>query len=193
MSPNPAGLEPAFCFLSPGELNAVTSSPTAGCLPGSTHDAVDKAEYQRIAEEREATKHHVLAMAEDIFERYMAGESMRLIAESMPFKISSNRLRDILLNNPDTREAYADIHIHRSHSLVEAAVDYAREAGMLGDAAGLRVAIDANLKVAAKINARDYGDKSKVELTGKDGGSLELKADLTLTAEQAYERLIKGK
>ncbi len=167
----------------------MTSSPTAGCLPGSTPDAVDKAEYQRIADEREATKHHVLAMAEDIFERYMAGESMRLIAESMPFKISANRLRDILLNNPDTREAYADIHIHRSHSLVEAAVDYAREAGMLGDAAGLRVAIDANLKVAAKINARDYGDKSRVELTGKDGGPVKMVA---LTDEQLMEIAAQG-
>lgn len=167
----------------------MTSSPTAGCLPGFNLNAVDKAEYARIAEEREEVKRQVLAMADDIFERYMAGESMRLIAESMPFKISSNRLRDILLNNPDTREAYADIHIHRSHTLVEAAVDYAREAGMLGDAAGLRVAIDANLKVAAKINHRDYGDKSKVELTGKDGGPVKMVA---LTDDQLMEIASRG-
>jgi hypothetical protein len=38
----------------------------------------------------------------------------------------------------------------------------------------------------------DYGDKSKLELTGKNGGALEIKADLTLTAEQAYERMVKG-
>ena len=54
-------------------------------------------EYKRIAEERAAIKRQVLAMADEIFERYMAGESMRLIAESMPFKVTGNRLRDILL------------------------------------------------------------------------------------------------
>jgi hypothetical protein len=63
---------------------------------------------------------------------------------------------------------------------------------MIGDAAGYRVAIDVNLKVAAKIAPREYGDTSKLELTGKNGGALQIKADLTLTAEQAYERLIKG-
>mgnify|MGYP000175581978 CR=1 FL=1 len=33
---------------------------------------------------------------------------------------------------------------------------------------------------------------ASLELTGKNGGALEIKADLSLTAEQAYERLIKG-
>lgn len=150
---------------------------------------VDRTEYQKIAEERAAIKREVLARADEIFERYMAGESMRQIAESMPFKVAGWRLRDILLDNPDTRESYANIHIHRSHNLVDAAVDYAREAGMLGDAAGLRVAIDANLKVAAKINARDYGDKSKLELTGKDGGPMRIVA---LSDEQLMEIAARG-
>jgi phosphoheptose isomerase len=55
------------------------------------------------------------------------------------------------------------------------------------------VAIDTHFKMAAKLNAAAYGDTSKVELTGKDGGAVEIKADMTITAEQAYERLIKGK
>jgi hypothetical protein len=84
------------------------------------------------------------------------------------------------------------IGIERAHNLVDAALDYGRSAAAIGDSSGLKVAIDVNLKVAAKLNAAAYGDKSKVELTGANGGPLEMKADLSLTAEQAYERLIKG-
>lgn len=133
----------------------------------------------------------VLSVADEVFDRYVWGESFQAIADTLPFKVQGWKLRDILMSAEETRETYANANILRSHNLVEAALDYGRQAASLGDAAGLRVAVDTNLKIAAKLNTA-YSDKASLELTGKNGGALEIKADLTLTAEQAYERLIKG-
>lgn len=136
-------------------------------------------------------KAQVLLVADEVFDRYVWGESFQAIADTLPFKVQGWKLRQILMESDETRETYVNANILRSHSLVEAALDYGRSAAAQGDAAGLKVAIDTNLKVAAKLNAA-YNDKASLELTGKNGGALEIKADLSLTAEQAYERLIKG-
>lgn len=134
----------------------------------------------------------VIKIADEIFDRYVEGESFLQIARSLPFKIPSWKLRTILMESEETRDLYANAAINRAHYLVESAVDYGRDAAAIGDPAGLRTAIDVNLKVASKMAPREYGDTKKVELTGQNGGALEIKADLSLTAEQAYERLIKG-
>ena len=140
----------------------------------------------------EIIKRQVLAIADEVFDRYVWGESFQSIADTLMFKISGWKLRDILMNHPDTAPTYTNIGIHRAHNLVDASIDYGRRAAAIGDPAGLRTAIDTNLKVAAKLHAAEYGDRTKMELTGKDGKPLEIKADLSLTAEQAYERLIRG-
>lgn len=152
------------------------------------------AQAKRIAmsEREEALRAQVLDLADDIFDRYVWGESMDAIAASLPFKIPGWKLREVLMTDESTADLYANAMTIRSHNLIEASIDYGRQAAAIGDSAGLKVAIDANLKVAAKINPRTYGDLSKVELTGRDGAAMEVKADMTLTAEQAYERLIKG-
>lgn len=137
-------------------------------------------------------KAQVLEVAEHVFDEYVFGKSFQQIADELPFKIQGWKLRQILMDSEETCEQYSMAGIERAHNLVDASIDYARRAATLGDAAGLRVAIDTNLKVASKLHAAEYGDKSKLELTGKDGKALEIKADLSLTAEQAYERLIKG-
>lgn len=137
-------------------------------------------------------KAQVLEVAEEVFDRYVWGESFQEIADSLPFAVAGWKLRQILCDSEETAEQYTMLAILRSHNLVDAALDYGRKAAAIGDAAGLRAAIDVNLKVAAKLNAAAYGDKSKVEHTGANGRAIEIKADLSLTAEQAYERLIKG-
>lgn len=141
----------------------------------------------------EATKlkAQVLEVSEEVFDRYVWGESFQAIADTLPFKVSGWKLRQILMESEETEETYANANILRSHNLIEAALDYGRTAAAIGDAAGLRVAVDTNLKIAAKLNAA-YNDKATVEHTGKNGGAIEIMADLSLTAEQAYERLIKG-
>lgn len=140
----------------------------------------------------EQLKADVLAVADAVFDRYVWGESFQAIADTLPFKIPGWKLRQILMDSEETREQYAMAGIERAHNLVDASLDYARRAAAIGDSAGLRVAIDTNLKVASKLHAAEYGDKTKVEHTGANGRAIEIKADLSLTAEQAYERLIKG-
>jgi hypothetical protein len=140
----------------------------------------------------EQLKADVLEVADEVFDRYVWGESFQVIADSLPFKVPGWKLRQILMDSEETKEQYAMSGIERAHNLVDAALDYGRKAAAIGDAAGLRAAIDTNLKVAAKLHASAYGDKTKVEHTGANGRAIEIKADLSLTAEQAYERLIKG-
>jgi hypothetical protein len=137
-------------------------------------------------------KANVLAVADEVFDRYVWGESFQAIADSLPFKIQGWKLRQILMDSEETRDHYSMCGIERAHNLVDAALDYGRRAAAIGDSSGLKVAIDTNLKVASKLNAAAYGDKTKVEHTGANGKAIEIKADLSLTAEQAYERLIKG-
>lgn len=146
-------------------------------------------EAKRLADAK--LKADVIAVADDVFDRYVYGESFQAIADTLPFKVPGWKLRQILMESDETRPTYENANILRSHNLVEAALDFGRAAAAQGDAAGFKVAIDTNLRVAAKLNAA-YNDKASLELTGKNGGALEIKADLTLTAEQAYERLIKG-
>ena len=140
----------------------------------------------------EQLKAEVLFVADEVFDRYVWGESFQSIADSLPFKIAGWKLRQILMDSDETSEQYAMAGIERAHNLVDAALDYGRQAAAIGDASGLKAAIDTNLKVAAKLHAAAYGDKTKVEHTGANGKAIEIKADLSLTAEQAYERLIKG-
>lgn len=136
-------------------------------------------------------KADVLEVSDDVFDRYVWGESFQSIADTLPFKITGWKLRQILMESEETAEIYANANILRSHNLIDAALDYGRQAAAIGDSSGLKVAIDTNMKVAAKLNAA-YNDKAIVEHTGKNGGAIEVVADLSLTAEQAYERLIKG-
>jgi hypothetical protein len=134
---------------------------------------------QRTAAEQ--LKADVLAVADQVFDRYVWGESLQVIADSLPFKVQGWKLRQILCDSEETREQYAMAGIERAHNLVDAALDYGREAAALKDAAGLRLAVDVNLKVASKLHAAAYGDKSKVELTGANGGPVKL---LAMTDEE---------
>jgi hypothetical protein len=134
---------------------------------------------QRTAAEQ--IKADVLAVADQVFDRYVWGESLQVIADSLPFKVQGWKLRQILCDSEETREQYAMAGIERAHNLVDAALDYGREAAALGDAAGLRLAVDVNLKVASKLHAAAYGDKSKLELTGANGGPVKL---LAMTDEE---------
>ena len=131
----------------------------------------------------------VMKIADQIFDRYIDGESFYQIAKTLPFKCPSWKLRTILMEDEATRDLYTNAALNRAHGLVESAIDYGRQAAAIGDAAGLRTAIDVNLKVAAKMAPRDYGDTKKVELTGQNGGPIKLVA---LTDEQPMEIAARG-
>lgn len=144
---------------------------------GAPHTKVER-DAQRIL------RAQVMKIADQIFDRYIDGESFYQIAQSLPFKCPSWKLRTILMEDEATRDLYENAALNRAHGLVESAVDYGRQAAAIGDAAGLRTAIDVNLKVASKMAPREYGDSKKVELTGANGGPIKMVA---LTDEQLME------
>jgi len=133
-------------------------------------------------------KADVLAVADEVFDRYVWGESFQAIADTLPFKVAGWKLRQILMESEETRETYANANILRSHNLIDAALDYGRQAAAIGDAAGLKAAIDTNLKIAAKLNAA-YNDKATVEHTGANGGPIKL---LALTDEELLKIAAQG-
>lgn len=134
-------------------------------------------------------KRQVLEVAEQVFDRYIWGESFQAIADTLPFKITGWKLRQLLSTMPETIDTYVELGILRAHNLVDASIDYARQAAAIGDSAGLRVAIDTNLKVASKLHAAEYGDSKKVELTGANGGPVKL---LALTDEELLRVAAQG-
>lgn len=136
-------------------------------------------------------KAHVLEVADQVFDRYVWGESFQEIADSLPFAISGWKLRQILMDSEETADQYAMSGIERAHSLVDAALQYGRRAAAIGTESGLKAAIDVNLKVASKLHASAYGDKTKVEHTGANGGPIKLLAmtddELLKIASQAVK------
>jgi hypothetical protein len=148
---------------------------------------------QPAAAEREVLVSQVRSRLDEIVERYAAGESLSQIAASLRLGLTGLKLRFILLNTRDMEMAYRSSVAERAHTLVEESVLHGKTAAAIGDAAGLRVAIDTNLKVASKLLPSTYGDTSKLELTGAGGGSLKIDVDVTLTPDEAYARMVSGK
>jgi hypothetical protein len=144
-----------------------------------------------LALKRQEQVEAVRAVHLEMFDEYIRGERFYDLAKQYLPEISLTRLRYIIETDPEINEAWMSAGIERSHYLIEETLRNAKLAAAVGDAAGYRVAIDTHFKMAAKLNSK-YDDKSKVELTGANGKPLELKADITLTSEQAYDRLIKG-
>lgn len=131
-----------------------------------------------------ALKKQILESADEVFDRYVWGESLTAIADSLPFKVQAWKLRAVLIESAETGERFANIGVLRAHNLVDQAIEYGRQAASIGDSAGLKVGIDVNLKVASKLAPAEYGEKTKMELTGKDGGPLKL---LAMTDDQLLE------
>lgn len=78
----------------------------------------------------------------------------------------------------------------RAHALSEQAVEWGFEAAAIGDASGLKVAIDMAMKTAARVLPEVYGDTKKVELANPKGETFRLKADVSLTPADAYARMV---
>ena len=152
-----------------------------------------KANLKPRREARADTEGVILEMADAIMDQYVAGDSLSKIAETLPIPYPAWKLRNLLAEHPQTAARYLTLPLERAHYLADEAVEVAHEARMIGDSAGKRVASDVYMKTAARLAPSVYGDKAQVELSGKDGGAIEMKADMTLTAAEAYERLIKGK
>lgn len=136
------------------------------------------------------TRQQVIELADEVFDRYVWGESFQAIADSLKPKLNVPgwKLRQILMESEETKETYANANILRSHNLVEASLDYGRQAAAIGTEQGFKVAIDTQLKIAAKLNAA-YNDKASLEVTGKDGGPIKL---LAMTDDELLQIAAQG-
>lgn len=143
---------------------------------------------QLVRDQRAARRQAVLDRLDEILELYSSGHSFEQIVPLLKMTESSHFVRHVVCTY--AHKEYARAAKDRAHALVEKAVDVARQSIAIGDAAGYRVAVDTFLKVASKMAPEEYGDKARIEHTGADGGPMQ--AEVTLTAAEAYERLIKG-
>lgn len=141
---------------------------------------VHAAKLQQAEDRRNA----VLAHKDEIFEMFMDGHGFKTICERLDIKESPQYVRQTL--QVYARKEYIPATLSRAHSMVEEALETARLGKSLGDAAGLRLTVDTLLKVAGKIAPGEYGEKSKVEHTGADGGPIKM-----LAANMSDEQLAK--
>lgn len=135
----------------------------------------------------------VLARWDSIVALWAEGDSFVTIVSKLSMECSPASLRQAIALSPELVGQLNAVLALRSDSMVEQAVDWARDAARTGDPSGLKVGIDTFLKVASKVSPERYGDKSRVELTGANGGAIQTKADLTLSPADAYERMVSGK
>lgn len=136
----------------------------------------------------EELKSKILEVADEVFDRYVYGESFQVIADSLKFKVAGWKLRQVLMECEETRETYANANILRSHNLIEASLDFGRQAAAIGTESGFKVAIDVQLKIAAKLN-HAYSDKATLEHTGQGGGPIKL---LAMTDEELLKIAAQG-
>jgi hypothetical protein len=80
----------------------------------------------------------------------------------------------------------------KAEALVDEALQTAHEARGIGDAAGKKLAVDVFMKQAARLDPK-FHEATKIELTGRNGGALQVEADLTLTPAEAYAKMAFGK
>lgn len=105
---------------------------------------------------------------------YIEGLSMRQIVEQLRLNVSAASARSYL--STQHAEEYDRAMVERAHEMVERNAEDAALASANGDSSGLKTAIETRFKLAALYAPDAYGDKKRVELTGKDGGSIKLEA-----------------
>lgn len=145
--------------------------------------------HEQLRQQREMRRQKVLDRLDEILELYALGHSFEQIIGLLQLNESPNYVRQILQTT--CYKEFVAAYKNRAHSLVEKAVDVARQSIAIGDAAGYRVAVDTFLKVAAKLSPEDYGDKSRVEHTGRDGGPIKLQAS-TLSDDELAAIVARG-
>lgn len=103
---------------------------------------------------------------DEVFTRWEAGESMRSIAESMPIHVTPSTISYVMRSTPEWMMRYEAAQEFRAQELIERTVRIAEKGEQLGDAAGLRVASDTYMKLAAKLAPNKYGDKAQLQISG---------------------------
>ena len=145
-------------------------------------------------------------LADRICEQLADGNSLRSIcqAEGMPNRSTVARW---LATNEQFRDQYAHACEMRQEELFDQIIEIA-DTPQIGSksvskATGLeiteadmiehrRLQVEARKWALGKMAPKKYGDKVQQELTGADGGPIKTESNVTLSAEEAYKRLLNG-
>jgi len=119
------------------------------------------------------------AIADEICERVAEGEPLRPICreEHMPPK---RTVYDWINQNPEFAKKYAQARVDGFDAIAERLRMTARGKGdegggdSLGDVLRDKLIIETDLKLLAKWDPKRYGEKVHAELTGADGGPLQI-------------------
>ena len=126
----------------------------------------------------------------DILARHVTGESLQSIGETLPVPLTGTQIRRAISDAPDMLLSFNAIIEHRAHHFMEEAAKLAKQCADAGDVAGMKVAIDTYMKLAAKIAPGLYGDKATLELVGAGGGPV--KHTVEMSPEDAYKAMLGG-
>lgn len=133
--------------------------------------------YNRIMAKIEQT----LELEQSICSALSQGKS--LVSWCKENKISYNVVTGWLLSDANFATKYASAREAQIDHLAEEIIDISDNKDILPE--HKRVMVDSRKWYAGKLNAKKYGDKQQVELTGKDG------EPLSLRLIEAQQRLLK--
>jgi hypothetical protein len=121
-------------------------------------------------------------LIETVLQRMADGEVLSAVCDEMGFSISA--FSHYCLRNEELAARYTRAREMQAASM---ASDVVRIADEDPDPQRARVRTDARKWLAARIDPRNYGDRSQVAHTGADGGPIEIVS--TVRAEQAAAQL----
>lgn len=135
----------------------------------------------------------VFKVFDDILRMIAGGSSLwRASASKLP-GIDPARVRMIIHRHPDLLSRWNAIREYRADYWFESACDSAFALRTDTDHNGNakhKEAAEIALKIAAKLDPANYGDKSSVAHTGANGGAIE--SVVTLTPGEAYRKMLGG-
>lgn len=137
----------------------------------------------------------VVMHMDKIVAHWAGGLTFHKITEELGLPITAAQLRTRILHDDELREKLNTVHTARAAALIDRAtqaaddaIDSASPAFPAGFGTGAKILIT----LAEKLDKANWGTVKGVELTGKNGGPVEVKADMTLSPADAYERMVKG-
>lgn len=128
---------------------------------------------------------------DEVCDRIADGESLRNIAADS--LVSAPTLLKWLSSEPERRARYDQARLDRAHRFVDEIVELSDVS--IGDpinTAARRLQIDTRKWVAGKLYPRVYGDKLQTEITGKNGGPVQIEASQALRIAQEVLQIATG-
>ena len=139
-----------------------------------------------VAPPREPTTAELLhPVFTKILAEFAGGLSLAAACAAIEPRLNALNARQVIFANPDLKAMWHAVREHRSHYMFEAAGDMAESTAKTDPGK----AADIYLKLAERLNPREYGAKAQLALTGADGGAI--KADVSMTPSEAYQQMLR--